>query len=74
MKDTGKSVVPSSHELQRLLTINGGSSSIRFALYAASESLRLLLPIELNQKRNAKNVPLISPDACRVKVRVIRTD
>jgi acetate kinase len=30
--------------------------------------------IELNQKRNAQNAPLISPDAGRVKVRVIRTD
>jgi acetate kinase len=32
------------------------------------------LDIELNQKRNAENAPLISPDAGRVKVRVIRTD
>jgi acetate kinase len=32
------------------------------------------LGIELNQKRNAKNKPLISPDTGRVKVRVIRTD
>ena len=32
------------------------------------------LGIELNQKRNAENAPLISPDAGRVKVRVIRTD
>jgi acetate kinase len=32
------------------------------------------LGIELNQKRNAKNAPLISPDAGRVKVRVICTD
>ena len=32
------------------------------------------LGIELNQKRNAKNAPLISPDAGRVTVRVIRTD
>jgi acetate kinase len=32
------------------------------------------LGIELNQKRNAKNAPLISPDAGRVKVRVIRTN
>jgi acetate kinase len=32
------------------------------------------LGIELNQQRNAKNAPLISPDAGRVKVRVIRTD
>ncbi len=28
----------------------------------------------LNQKRNAKNAPLISLDAGRVKARVIRTD
>ena len=32
------------------------------------------LGIELDQKCNAKNAPLISPDAGRVKVRVIRTD
>ena len=32
------------------------------------------LGIELNDRRNAKNAPLISPDAGRVKVRVIRTD
>jgi acetate kinase len=32
------------------------------------------LGIELSPKRNAKNAPLISPDAARLKVRVIRTD
>ena len=32
------------------------------------------LGIDLNEKRNAKNAPLISSDAGRVKVRVIRTD
>jgi acetate kinase len=32
------------------------------------------LGIKLNQKRNAKNAPLISPEAGRVKVRVIRTN
>jgi acetate kinase len=32
------------------------------------------LGIELNQKRNAENAPLSSPDAGRVKVRVIHTD
>jgi acetate kinase len=32
------------------------------------------LGIKLNQKRNAKNALLISPDVGRVKVRVIRTD
>jgi len=32
------------------------------------------LGIKLNPKRNAKNAPLISTDAGRVKVRVIRTD
>jgi acetate kinase len=32
------------------------------------------LGIELHQKRNAENAPLISKDAVRVKVRVIRTD
>jgi len=33
-----------------------------------------VLGIELNQARNAKHAPLISADAGRVKVRVIRTD
>jgi acetate kinase len=32
------------------------------------------LGIKINQKRNAKNAPLISPDGGRVKVRVIRTN
>ena len=32
------------------------------------------LGIEVSQKRNAKNAPLISPDSSRVKVRVIHTD
>jgi acetate kinase len=32
------------------------------------------LGIELNETRNAKSAPLISPDADRVAVRVIRTD
>jgi acetate kinase len=32
------------------------------------------LGIKLDRKRNAKNAPLISSDASRVKVRVIRTD
>ena len=32
------------------------------------------LGIELDRERNAKNAPLISSDAVRVKVRVIRTD
>ena len=32
------------------------------------------LGIELDPRRNAKNAPLISPEASRVKVRVIRTD
>jgi acetate kinase len=32
------------------------------------------LGIELHRKRNAENAPLISPDAGRVTVRVIRTD
>jgi len=30
--------------------------------------------VELHQERNAKNAPLISTDAGRVKVRIIRTD
>jgi acetate kinase len=32
------------------------------------------LGVETDAQRNAKNAPLISPDAARVKVRVIRTD
>ena len=32
------------------------------------------LGVELHRKRNAKNAPLISPDAGRVKVRVMRAD
>lgn len=32
------------------------------------------LGIELHQKRDATNAPLISPDAGGVRVRVIRTD
>ena len=32
------------------------------------------LGVELSAKRNAKNAPVISPDASRVAVRVIRTD
>ena len=32
------------------------------------------LGIELNQKRNAENAPVISPDAGRVTIRVMRTD
>ena len=32
------------------------------------------LGVEISQKRNAKNAPLISPDAGHVKVRVIRTN
>ncbi len=32
------------------------------------------LGIEINQKRNAKNAPLISPDSGRVKIRVIHTN
>ena len=32
------------------------------------------LGIALSRRRNARNAPMISPDASRVKVRVIRTD
>jgi acetate kinase len=32
------------------------------------------LGIEIDQERNAKNEPLISPDAGRVRVQVIHTD
>jgi len=49
MKDARKPAVQTSHESSLLLTINGGSSSIRFALYAAGESLRLLLHGKLDR-------------------------
>ena len=57
--------------MSSILTINGGSSSIRFAVYEAGETPRLQ---DDDHRRNASNAPLISPDAGRVKVRVIRTD
>ena len=40
---TQAKAVEASRETRSLLTINGGSSSIRFALYEESERLRLLL-------------------------------
>ncbi len=46
----------------RILTINGGSSSIKFALFDAGDSLRRILE------------GVISTPAGRVAVRVIRTD
>lgn len=51
----------------RILTINGGSSSIKFAFFE-------FLGIALNASRNAQNAALISPDGARVTVRVIHTD
>jgi acetate kinase len=41
---------------------------------AAASRSRLFLGVELDGQRNTRNAPLISPDAARVKVRVIRTD
>lgn len=89
----------------RILTINGGSSSIKFTLFEAGDSLRRILEggldtlvlaggieenaptvrarvcdglgflgIELEEKRNAANEGVISAEAGRVTVRVIRTD
>ncbi len=94
----------------RILTINGGSSSIKFALFEAGDSLRRILEgtierigldtlvfaggigenapivrtwicegleflgIALEEKRNAANEGVISAEASRVSVRVIRTD
>ena len=46
----------------RILTINGGSSSIKFALFEAGDSLRRILEA------------VISAAAGRAAVRVIRTD
>ena len=51
-----------SHESSLLLTINGGSSSIRFALYAAGESLRLLLHGKLD-RIGVRGTNLIVKDA-----------
>lgn len=51
-----------SHESSPLLTINGGSSSIRFALYAAGESLRLLLHGKLD-RIGVRGTNLIVKDA-----------
>jgi len=58
----------------RILTINGGSSSIKFALFEASDPLQRILEggIERIGSRNAAGV--ISAAAGRVTVRVIRTD
>lgn len=53
-----------------MLAIDGGSSSIRERVCGGLG----FLGIELDQKRNAKNAPLISPDAGRVAVRVIGSD
>lgn len=62
MKDAGNSAVQTSHESSLLLTINGGSSSIRFALYAASESLRRLLHGKLD-RIGVRGTNLIVKDA-----------
>ena len=46
----------------RILTINGGSSSIKFAMFEAGDSLQRIME------------RVISAAASRVAVRVIRTD
>jgi acetate kinase len=52
-----------SEQIKRsVLTINGGSSSIKFALFEAGDWLRRILE------------GVISTDASRATVRVIRTD
>jgi len=57
-----RAAVQTSHESSLLLTINGGSSSIRFALYAAGESLRLLLHGKLD-RIGVRGTNLIVKDA-----------
>jgi acetate kinase len=61
-----------------ILTINGGSSSIKFALFQADHALRRIglgfLGVELEEKQNAVNAGVISTDGSRVTVRVMRTD
>jgi acetate kinase len=61
----------------------GGLDTLVFAAGIGENATRIrqricdglgFLGIELNQRRNAKNAPLISPDSGSVKVRVIRTD
>ena len=47
------------------LVLNGGSSSIRFALHESSEQLRFL-GIELHENRNAGNAALISERVLRL--------
>lgn len=46
---TDGKTVGASRELRFFLTINGGSSSIRFALYEEGEALRLLLTGKLDR-------------------------
>ena len=50
-----------------------GDGAVLFHHHPDGEGLSFL-GIEINRQRNAKNAPLISPDAGCVKVRVIRTD
>lgn len=61
-----------------ILTINGGSSSIKFAQFEAGDAVGHRVvhggPNYCDPQRNAKNAGLISPDEGRVKVRVIHTD
>jgi acetate kinase len=57
----------------RILTIDGGSSSIRFAPHRVGEGLEVL-GIELNRSRHAKNAALVWPDGGRFRMWVIRTD
>ncbi len=71
-----------------IVTINGGSSSIKFALYQVGESLKRklcgkidricerlnFLDVELNELCNVKTAAVISTDASQTTVRVIRTD
>ena len=63
-----------------ILTINGGSSSIKFALFSASRSLPLTLRGQIarigmpDSAFSVQGADQISADAGRVKVRVMRTN
>ena len=63
-----------------ILTINGDSSSIKFALFSASRSLPLTLRGQIarigmpDSAFSVQGADQISTDAGRVKVRVMRTN
>jgi len=59
-----------------ILTINGGSSNIKFAALKGGDMPRRILAdgIDLEEERNTASDGAISAAAGRVAVRVIRTD